>query len=221
MNGKSRILKINFVIVFLLLSFFIAHSNVEAKPQISANDIDINDLGLSGGGRYFVQIDIIKATNKTSIKKLKSSNGKILDATWKKDEKIILSRVFKIGKATITGVLYEGKKKVKKFTIHVTVHKYKNPVRIFKLGNINYASKYNKSDTVIDNRKFLKKKKLKVYIKPKKGWKLQCIYLANRKNHIQIRRLSNGSTFTRKKAAYMGVILYNRKSKHPEHLLFY
>lgn len=115
----------------------------------------------------------ITAPKGAKINSVKSSNKKVVEYVQafeaKKGYDIQLHQR-KAGKAKISiKVTYKGK--TTSLTTNVTVKKYQRPCSQFKIGNKNYASKFN--NTIARDMPISKSMKgRKVSIKAAKGWKL-------------------------------------------------
>ena len=157
-------------------------------------------------------------TSKTVIKKLKSSDKSVIKASWtKKDKDCIQIDCLKPGKATITGVLYQGKKEIGAFKIEATVYQYDSPVKSFKLNNKDYAKKLKKDDQY--NLTIKKKEKFMVSIKPNDGWTLQFIEFYDGK---KLKNIENNSTITCKRSnQYVNVFFHNSKINRTESVVIY
>ncbi|MBR0397963.1 MAG: hypothetical protein IJI10_06790 [Eubacterium sp.] len=150
-----------------------------------------------------------KTTANTTVKKLKSSKPSVATVSWSSTNRSVLHfNLKKPGKTKITGVLYEGKKKIKKFTINLTVRKYTNPAKMFKLNGTNYASKFKSLDTYTIKPGSTTKFKVKVL--PKKGWKFEGLWYRNQNKTVEI---DNKSTFTlMSNWSYVDAVFTNKKT---------
>lgn len=117
----------------------------------------------------------------------------------------------KIGKAKIT-FLYEGKN----FTSTVTVRKWTNPCKTFKIGNLNLMSYFKASGWYYD-RNMKRNIRGKIMIQPKSGWKLMKI----ENNGKTVKNKSMISLKATKKEAYLKVSLKNKKTKEVRVLLLF
>lgn len=210
MREVSKYIKLNIAVIVAVFSVLASNMNVQAKPDVVNEVWEFNEFYSDRAvpQRYDVGEAIINPTKKTSIKNLKSSNKKIVKVQpWDKKLNTVKIDAYKPGKSTITGVLYEGKKKIKKFKIEVVITKYECPVATFKVGNTDYASKYKKIASY--SKSFKKGKKLKINIKAKKGWKIEKIeYISDKKG----KEISNNSIITcNKKHSDIRVRFTNKK----------
>ena len=103
---------------------------------------------------------------------LKSSNPKIVKAKVQDKVDIYFTRK-KAGTTTLSYDLVwneeDGTQSTKHFTTKVTLWKYQNPCKTFSFNGKNFAPKFKKHPF------FWKRKlgtKVKISVKPKKGWKL-------------------------------------------------
>lgn len=124
--------------------------NVGSKDAMSI----LGKQGFRAYTGYKKKVAAAKSGN-TAVATVKVQNGSTLMVTAKK-----------AGKAKITCTV-GGKKK--SFTL--VVKKYKNPVKTFKVGGKNYASKFKKARDYYGGHKAGK-----LTIKPASGWKLVSIY---------------------------------------------
>ena len=115
----------------------------------------------AGANVYYVFSGSDKA-----ITKVKSSNKKVVAVTQSGEFKAMFQMQFKkAGKAKVT-FKYKGKS----YTMNVVVAKYTNPVKTYKIGSKNYASKFKKSPFYFAGGKVLKGK---VTVKAATGWKFK------------------------------------------------
>ena len=119
----------------------------------------------------------------------------------------------KKGTARITITI---KKKNKKYKIRSVVHsaKYKNPIKKFKIRKKNLSKKYKKMTFYQSKFKF--KKKDRVDIKARKGWKIKKLYLwymNTKTGKYKKMKIKNHKKFKAKKDADIVAELYNKK-KH-------
>lgn len=210
MRKISTYVKFNVLMMVMLFGILTINNNVQAKPDVLNGFVDISSFYNDGPVPQYYFIDVINPTKKTSVKKLKSSNRKIVKTKWDKNLNQIRFDVYRPGKATVTGVLYDGKNKIKNFKIKVSINKYECPLKTFKVGNKDYASEYNKTNSY--GKTFEKGKKLKVYVEAKKGWKLERISYGSGK---KLKKVSNNSVITfNKENSYIMVEFFNKKKKN-------
>lgn len=100
------------------------------------------------------------------ITKLKNSNSKVVTVKAMNPYGILQMQPKKVGTSQIT-FRYAGKTFVQK----VTVDKYANPCKSFKIGKTNYTKNFNKSRHFNHNGR-KKDIREKISIVPNKGWKL-------------------------------------------------
>jgi len=155
---------------------------------------------------------------KTTIKKLKSSDPSVIKASWsKKMGDCIDVTCLKPGTSTISGVLYDHSKKVGTFKIKAVVYQYESPVKTFKLGSKNYASEFQDKDQYYLT--ITKTEKFKVTIKPNKGWKLNFIEFYDGTN---VKDIKNNSKVTCKNSwNYVNAHFYNEKLGKSESTVIY
>lgn len=161
-------------------------------------------------GYTFVYSDL-KARKKISA--VKSSNKKVATASLMKvkgGRTYIKITMKKPGKTKITYKL-AGKKK----TTTLKLVKWKKPVKSFKIGSTNYASKFNKFSTYLGVSD-LGGKTLK--IKPARGWKVAKIqYLVG---EGKLKKIKNGKKLP-SGTTDVNVTLMNKKTKAVEYLGVY
>ncbi len=125
------------------------------------------------------------------VKNLKSSNTKVLKASWnKKDPEFIVLKFKKTGKATVSFDVVYGNR-TKSLKSKVTVNKYQRPCSSYKIGKKNYASKLKGTSYYMAPYKG--NQKYKISIKPAKGWKLQEINYSNNKMNKN-KKIKNNTT---------------------------
>jgi len=146
------------------------------------------------------------------ITNAKSSNTKVATVKILKQGKYTTLRVImkKAGKTKITYKL-GGKKK----SATLYVKKYKNPVKQFKVGSTDYASKFDKARYAYSDTKL----KGVVKITPAAGWKLKGdkfgVYSYNKNKRVK-------SGYNLKSDWYLGdIILVNKKTGMEEYLGLY
>lgn len=143
-------------------------SNASGKQVVMyyPGDSDLNGMGIRvGDWSYSGKVTKVHSNNKKVVSAKDESdegNGSCLGVTFNKP-----------GKAKVAYV-WKGKKHVVTFV----VKKYQNPVKSFKVGGKEYASKFKKIPYYNDNKR-AKKGWYKgiVSVKAAKNWKLKGIYL--------------------------------------------
>ena len=108
------------------------------------------------------------------IKKITSSNNDILDLKYF-DGGYWSGNLFTFSYIAAKGtvVLTAKGKSGKQYITNLTINKYVNPVKKFKIGSKNLASQFKKSSD--GYAKIKKTQKQKISIKTKKGWKVSSI----------------------------------------------
>ena len=119
------------------------------------------------------------------ITKIKYSNPSVLEVSL--INKKYLAFKLKSAGSTKVSFMYKGKR----LTTKVTVKKWVNPCKEFKIGNKDYAKVFNKSERYYLNRQN-KTINAKVKITPKKGWKLVKI-VAQSADEIKEHKVKNNS----------------------------
>lgn len=202
-----KVKKLFGTIIMMILSFLlITGTSAMASPKAPENiTLPYQTEGKKDNTHFYFISD---SSSKTVVKDLKSSNKKVVTAFFDKTQPNFIGfKTKKAGTANVTGVLYEGKKNIGKFTVNVKVYKYKSPVKSFKLGKNNYSSKLRKRQIV----RIKKSGKCKVKIKEKTGWKLSVIRYYNGKKWKTIK---NGASVKLKKNRYSEIVaeFHNEKS---------
>lgn len=128
----------------------------------------------------------------------------------------------KLGTAKIQ-YSYSGKKHVAK----VRFAKYVNPARVFKLGSVNYAKRFNLAQggngdaCFADSGSSSISRTARVTIKAKSGWKLDRILLKGSGNDSgYLKAIKNGESIT-SKTSYVWVRFHNKKSGQSVSLCLY
>lgn len=146
---------------------------------------------------------------KQTISNLKCSNPSVLRVQHtnapKYNYRHIYLRALKPGKATIS-FKYCGKAR----KVTVTVKKYVNPCKQFLIGKKDYAARFNKNSNNCNVSYTYGKKK--VYIVPKKGWKVKSITAMMYPSPIKVK---NGAKLpaSMKDGGNVCVVLQNTKNK--------
>ncbi len=195
----------------LLISLFAGSMIVSAAPTV-VNDGNIDMKLIYHQQKEKNTPDYIifeKTTYNTKVKKLKSSNTGVAQVSWSaKNPSVIHFDLKKTGSTKITGVLYEGKTKIKKFTINLNVYKYSNPAKTFSLNDKNFASKFTNTDTYTFKPGSTTKFKLK--IKAKKGWKFEGVWY---RNESTTKKIKNKKTFKMMSNwSYVDAVFTNKKT---------
>lgn len=162
---------------------------------------------------YYATISIMNCSKASQIKKLKSSNKKM--KVEAKDGYIKVYFGYKEGKTTITCTVNKVKLKTT-----LTVKKYSNPLKTFKIGKTNYTSKYKNIDDYRDNKSY---KKQKMVIETNKNWVIRSVYVHSGSSTQTYR--PNGTKLSKKvtlKKNYddVYIYLYNSKTKVSECLTY-
>ena len=140
---------------------------------------------------------------KAKVKNLKSANKKILEVFWNKNSPRILSYTCKkAGRTTISFDLVEGKKTTR-YTANVVVKKYTSPCKSLKLGKKDVAAGFKGTRRMASGFG----KKVKISVKPNKGWLLTTITAVI---DGKIKIIKNNSTV--KKSSMFHVYFMNKKT---------
>ena len=139
-----------------------------------------------------------------------SSNKKIVEAKVTTDNKAVGLFANKVGKAVVTVKVKNKSGKTSSYPINVTVYKYTNPVKKFKLGSKSFSFKKKCSvEWTPDGGLYDDVIKAKLSITPNAGWKLQKIYTSGDKvvkNNTTVK--IDGKKFT-----YFLAVFYNAEKK--------
>lgn len=150
------------------------------------------------------------------VTNIKSSNTKVLTASWKaSDGDSVQLKLKKPGKAVVSfDVVYNGQTTSLRST--VTVRKYQRPCATFKVGNKNYASKFKKNSYYFTSHK--KTPKNKITVKAAKGWKLDSIWYSKLDGTTD-KRIKNNSRvrFSAKKGQEVAIYATFRNKKTKEY----
>ena len=216
---KKSILRV--LVLVLIAALFLGAQSVafaeeSAKPFLPTESAFPykSDPDASNGYGLVIQ----NYTEDTVLKKVKSSDPSVVKASWtKKDGECLNIQLQKPGTATISGVIYQGGKKVGSFKTKATVYKYESPVKSFKLGSTDYAKEFKNKDQYYLTLK--KTKTLKVSIKPASGWKLSWIEFYEGED---VKEIKNNTKVTfRNSWNYVNVFFYNEKLGRDESVVIY
>lgn len=119
--------------------------------------------GLNGTATCYIYIQ--NPTKNGKITKIKNSNSEVAKlGVYNKNVLTVQPKTVGTSKVSF---MYAGKK----FKTTITVKKWENPCKQFKIGNVDYAKKFEKTEQYnLNNRKT--NQTAKISVKPKKGWKL-------------------------------------------------
>ena len=117
--------------------------------------------------KTYLGSDYVPISNATSgkITKLKNSKPSVAKVSVI-NEKYLLVRPKKVGTTKVS--FYIAKKKL---STKITVQKWENPCKVFKIGNKDYAKNFIKSEQ-FNSERHKKDITVKIKITPKKDWKL-------------------------------------------------
>lgn len=154
------------------------------------------------------------------VVKLKSNNKKVVTVDESilgglHGEKEIYFTPKKVGKTTVTFQVKNGKK-VQKFTTKVIVKKYSNPIKSFKIGKTQYASKFKRTN-------FIEPKKGatgKLSIKLKSGWKIKSIRHHRAKDCRDV-KVKNNKKMRLRDGDSLIVTVYNKKQNLEYEMIIY
>lgn len=163
---------------------------------------------------YRTVISIGNCSKASQIKNLKSSNKNI--KVEAKDGYIRAYYGYKEAKTTITCTVNKVKLKTT-----LTIKKYSNPLKTFKIGKTNYTSKYKNTDDYKDNKSY---KKQKMVLETNKNWVIRSVSVYSGSNTLSYRpsstKLSKTVTLNPKNYDNVYIYLYNSKTKVSECLTY-
>lgn len=164
--------------------------------------------------KYYVTLSIVGCDKASQIKDLKSSSKYI--TLEKKDGYVKAYFGDRAVKATIS-----CKVNGKKISTVLDVRKYANPVKTFKIGKTNYASKFKNVDTYRQKKAF---KKQKLSITMNKNWKINSVSVYNGSSSsswtVNSNKFSKTISLTNS-YAYVRVYCTNSSTGVSEWLYFY
>ncbi len=168
-RSKKRTRILAFLLAMLLCASIIPAGEVQAaKPTFNKKVTLRMFKGKKVGLNEYTYVNVPDGSGE--ISKVTSSNKKVVAIAN------VIGNGFEL-KPKKTGtakVTFQYAKK--KYTISVTVKNWENPCKSFKLGDKDYAKKFN-----VSGRYYLKSKtgkmKRKIDITPQKGWKISSIYV--------------------------------------------
>jgi len=160
-------------------------------------------------------ISIVGCSKKSEIKNLKSSNKNM--KAEKRDGYVVVYFGDKAQKTTITCTV-----KGVKLKTTLTVKKYSNPAKSFKIGKTNLTSKFKTTNIVKKGGKTYKNQNLSVQLKS--GWKINYVSVYNGGKTKQYSNV-NSAKFSQKITlkgtdSYVLVQCVNEKTKITENLHF-
>ena len=172
---------------------------------------------------YEFEIKLPKKLKEKQVKlsKSRSTNKKVVEAPQGYyDSKTGVYRIsgtaLKAGRAKISFSL-KVKSKTYKYSMTITVKKYTNPFKSFKLGNKEFASKFNKKTYV----PYILKGSKTVKIVPKKDWKLVSIRGLTRPGAKPV-IIKNGAKISVKDDYWhICVMMKNKKTGVAQEVIFY
>lgn len=164
----------------------------------------------SAVNRYSSVISIMGCSKAKEIKNLKSSNKDIKVAP--RNGYIHVEFGKKAAKSTITCTV-----KGVKLKTTLTVKKYSNPCKTFKIGKTNLTSKFNQVDVLKTNKAY---KNQKLDIKLKNGWKISSVHVTSGTGSYKNYKVDK-SSFSKKitlsnNYGFLYVYCYNEKTKVSE-----
>lgn len=201
-----------------LTSVLFAAPNVETAQAATSVSINKNYQNMvltykpgDGYKGYYTYIYINGCTSKSQIKSLKSSNkAATLEA---QNGKIKVSFPKKAFKTTISCTV-----KGKKLKTTLTIKKYSNPLKTFKIDKSTFTSKFSNNDVYRQGKSFKNKT---MTLKAKSGWIIGLVYVYNGSSYKKYDVY--GSSFSKKVTlgSRIEVLCYNSKQNIFETLTLY
>ncbi len=218
----KRVASMLIAIVTIVATLAIPQQTVTVKAASSPYFIGEKHIAVyeKGGTEYsnWIVLSIMNCTKKSEIKSLKSSNKNV--KVEAKDGYVVATYPNKALSTTITCTV-----KKKKLSTKLTVKKYQNPVKTFKIGSKNNASlfKYNSyyyEGKTCKNQKFT--------VAANSGWKIMSVNIDTGSKKIS-KYFSYGkyaSSYSTKMSltksyASIGVGLYNAKEERSQYVYYY
>lgn len=214
------------VIAFMLVAAMVITAGVFAptdEAQAASKSVYINPFSDTvvtykpgdGISSNWSVISIVGCTKKSEIKNLKSSNKNM--KAEKRDGYVVVYYGDKAQKTTITCTV-----KGVKLKTTLTVKKYVNPAKSFKIGKINLTSQFKTTNIAKKAGKDYKNQTLSVQLKS--GWKIGYVTVRNNGQSKQYNNV-NSSKFSKKITlkgtdSYVIVQCINAKTKVTEYLHF-
>lgn len=205
--------------IVLCLATILAVPNVDveaAAPKIKGGKT------ISAGSEYTLKIQLPKKLKRKQVKmsKSKSSNEAIMSIPYgnydsKTGVYTVSGSAFKSGKAKISFNL-KVKNKTYKYSRTITVKKYANPFKSFKLGKKDFASKFKKATYA----PYILKGSKTVKIVPKKNWKLVSI-IGLTEPGAKPAIIKNGDKIVSDYYWHICVTMKNKKTGVTQEVIFY
>lgn len=190
--------------------------NAQAAAPKFQKKIQMRMYKQNAGYTYYFYVQ--NPTKKGKITNVKNSNSSVAETgvatDWKNRKCILTVEPKNVGKTKVS-FKYGGKQ----FKTTITVEKWESPCKQFKIGNKDYAKKFEISDQYNLNKQ-KKDVTAKIKVTPKKGWKLLKIeYVLGKtiKNNSKV-KLSGGGKY----GTGTGIYAYfkNKKTGKKERLYF-
>lgn len=183
-------------------------------PYSKNMTISKNNYGyyiMSGKNLGYGEIMSIKSSNRKVIRPM--DNADIYDAIWQDS-----FDTRKTGKAKLTITVKKKNGKTRKYISKVNVVKYKNPAKKIQLGSRNLTSKFNKDVYTYDKTN---KKKEKISVQAKPGWKVKAINYSyrNKKGKYITTTVKNKDYIRYHKWGTISISMYKKSTKQTEKLM--
>ena len=204
------------VAIFMFVS--VAQVDVKAVDCMFVDDpIVISKIEAEPKMRYGFTL-IKNMSEEAEIVKVKQSK-KIAKITIEDNKSDIYIKPLKTGKATLTVTVKNGSE-TEVYKIKLTIVKYKNPVKGFKVGGKEYKNKFNKRTFYV--AKVPKKDRVvKFRVKTKKGYKARtATYFYETEDGMKAVQVKNGQKFLLRAAkGSFQINLVNKKNGNVDNLV--
>lgn len=212
---RRKTLRYSFVMILTFmfaLLFFPSQAKAidETMPEVKYQ----KNIGISLDDKILVTtVDLGSRASNAKKVTVKSSKKSVVEAKASSDKKSISLFANKAGSAKVTVTVTKKNGKKSSYPINVTVYKYINPVKSFKIGSKSFSFKKKSQQEWSPEYGFYDEKmKAKISVTPKAGWKLKAIYTNNDKKVKNKSKVTiKGTDFT-----YFIAEFYNAKQKLTE-----
>ena len=210
---KKKGMKLAFLVIMILINMIQTSKAYAAAPKIDKSYrvwLYENPIDPGFGEERENQIMVQNWTKNGKITKIKNGNPSIADVRTTSYNSPWLCVKAKAEGTTKVTFRYAGKK----YSTKLIVKKWESPCEEFKIGNVDYADRFDKSDAYCwGNRK--KDIKSKISIKPKEGWKL--VKIESYPGKLQKQKIKNNSKMKLSiKAGWTEVYAYFKKKQTKE-----
>ena len=207
-HTKRRAIVFVLLMLTVLGMFGVISARAEEEPDVYSGIKSISLYAVKPRQTNMVPINWV--SDKKQIKNLKCSNSKVASVSIKKHSGACFLAIVpkKAGKVKIsfTAKYGENLQYSKKLNFKVTVLKYSNPCKSFKIGSKQYASLFKNNP---EAKVRPQNKKLKISVKPNKGWAVKKIEVYS----DLYKKVRNGGKVNMKKGGEICVTFRNKKTK--------